>query len=110
MNRRLLDYDPYSGLYTYHTYDPDTDKTYIEYEQDLEPLIEFNKSLQKDDQYSKDGIKNEWWHIACIPPVIQHKWLKDYGIDIYNKDHWKAVMKKLREPEWKYLRTTNGRF
>ena len=58
------------------------DETTLIYEQDVEPLLELNKSLQNNQQYSGDGIKNEWWHIASIPPIIQHKWLKEEGIDV----------------------------
>ena len=109
-DKRLLDYDPYTGIKTFHTYDSLTNKTYIEYEQDVDPWIELNKKLQNDEQYSRDGIKKEWWHIAQIPLIIQHKWLKEDGIDVYNKDHWHRVMKKLRDPDYRYLRTTSGKF
>ena len=107
---RLLDYDPTTGISTYHDYDPLTDETFIHYEQDVERIIEFNKALQNDTDYSKQGIKKEWWHIAQIPIILQLKWLNEEGIDVYNKNHWPRVMQKLRDPDYKYLRTTSGRF
>ena len=33
------------------------------------------------------------------------KWLTEDGIDIYNRDHWKAVKKKLNSNEYRYLKT-----
>lgn len=106
--KRLLDYDPFTGVSTYHEYDPMTDRTYIETVQDVEPFLENNKRLQNDTDYSRKGIKREWWHAATIPISVQYQWMKE-GIDVMNKDHWPAVKRKLQDPEWRYLKTTTGR-
>lgn len=107
--RRLLDYDPILGIETYHDYDESSGKAYIETVQDVEPFLENNKRLQNDADYSKKGIKREWWHVATIPISVQYQWLKE-GIDLMNKDHLPAIKKKLADPDWKYLKTTAGRF
>lgn len=106
--RRLLDHDPLTGITTYHHFDYQTGMTTIETVQDMQPFIEQAKALQNDTEYSKNGIKNEFWHAATIPINIQYQWLKE-GIDVFNKDHWVKVKQKLNDPDWKYLRTSLGR-
>ena len=107
--KRLLDYNPLTGVAQYHEYDSLSKKTTIETVQDVTPFLERNKIFRDSDSYSKGGIKNEWWHAASFPVVVQYKWLKDYGIDIYNKDHAQKVNSMLDMAEWKYLKCTNGR-
>ena len=107
--RRLLDYDPLSGVHVYHDYDPVTDETRIEEWQDVAPFLETNTELRNDEDYKKRGIKNEWWHVARIPVGVQNKWLHEHGVDIFNKDHMPAVKRLLNSPEWRYLRTATGK-
>lgn len=107
--KRLFDYDPMTGITEYFHYDEKSGKWAIETVQDVELLLDLNKAKQNNTDYSKDGMKREWWHVATIPPVIQLKWLREDGIDIYNKDHWPRVKQKLNDPDWKYLRTSLGR-
>lgn len=107
-NKRLLDHDPDTGVSTFHAYDHDTDTTYIETVQDVAPILRRNRALANEDDYKKEGIKNEWLHIASIPIGVQHQWLKQYGVDIYKKDHWPRVKRLLMDPDWRYLRTSLG--
>lgn len=106
--KRLLEHDPLTGITQYHYYDPLTKETTIETIQDVEPILEMNRSLQNDNDYSKSGMKNEFWHAARIPNNVQYQWLKE-GIDIFNKDHWPKVKQKLNDPEWRHLRTSLGK-
>jgi len=102
-----MDYDPISGMTTTFDYDPATDITIIGREQDCSALIEQNKLLQNDEGYTKQGFKNEWWHYASIPAILIERWLNEDGIDVFNKDHQKAVFKKLNDPQYRWLKTTN---
>ena len=108
MDRDFLDYDPITGIKTYHHYDHDTKITRIESVQDVEPILEMNKELAKTEHQAK-GIKNSWWHAASVPNLIIEKWLKEDGIDFFNQDHWPAIKRKLNSPEWRYLRTGRGK-
>lgn len=107
--KRLFDHDPITGVTQYYHDDEKTGKWAIETVQDMEPFLELNKALQNQPDYSKNGIKREWWHVARIPVLVQQKWLSEDGIDIYKKEHWPRVKKKLNDPEWRYLRTGLGR-
>lgn len=107
MVKRLVDYDPLSGMTTFCDYDPLTDITIVSREQDIESLLEKNKTLQNSDDYTRTGIKECFWHYASIPNILIEKWKVEDGIDVFNKDHAKAVYKKLNSPEYRFLKTTN---
>lgn len=100
--KRLLDFDPLSGMSTFHEYKSGTDETIISTSQDVEANLEWSRGLQKDDDYSKKGIKKEFWHYGHIPSEILHKWLVE-GVDINDT---KALFKKVNSPEYSYLKTT----
>jgi hypothetical protein len=85
--------------------DPSSDRFAIERVQDVEDIIENNKSLQGIQQ------KSDWGrHIASIPNVIYEKWLNDewergnHSI-MWNQDEQKAMIKRnLQSNEWRFLR------
>ena len=81
----------------------------IETTQDVEPMLDQNKALQNDEGYSKNGIKNEMWHFASIPIVVQLQWLKKYGPvnDPMKKGNERLLFSLLNDPEYRYLKTTN---
>ncbi len=108
MSRRLLSTDPATGLMTWHDYDPLTDETTISYSADSTQIIEQNKILQNDNDFSKKGIKQEFWKYAEIPVMVQLDWLINKGVDINNRDHAKKMFALLNDPEYKYLKTTSG--
>ena len=75
---------------------------------DCEPVIERNKVIAGDDDRSRRGRKNGMWLVGSIPTIICFKWLNEEGIDVFNKNHKQAVLRKLEDPEWRYLRTAPG--
>ena len=107
MDKELISYDPLNGISTYHSYDPFTDETTLHYVADCEPVLEANKALANSADYTRHGFKNEFWHYASIPPIVQMKWLFEEGIDVWKKEHGDRVSSKLEDPQWRYLKTTN---
>lgn len=108
MAKRLLSTDPVTGLMTWHEYDHLTDETTISYSADSTPILEQNKAMQKDGDFSRKGIKQEFWFYGSIPVEVQLDWLINKGVDVYNKDHTKKVFQLINDPEYKYLKTTTG--
>lgn len=97
----------YNGLRTYHSYDEMTGKTTLRYAQDVESILESNQQFQNlSDGYTKDRAMQ---FVGSIPLVIINKWLVEDGINVWDKNHWPAVQRKLNDPEWRYLRTGLGR-
>jgi hypothetical protein len=106
MTKRLLERDPLTGTERWFEYDPVTKECSIETVQDVEPILEMNKALQThNDGYSKT---REWRRAASIPNTLIYEWLTKEGIDVYNADHWPAVVRKLDSIEYRYLRTADG--
>lgn len=74
--------------------------------QDVEAILEHNKALRSMPQ------KSDWGrHVASIPNVIMTRWLNEeymrgnVGLRMFTKEFDELVAKKLRDPEWAYLRT-----
>jgi hypothetical protein len=74
--------------------------------QDVEGIIENNKRLQTTPQ------KSDWSrHVASIPNVILEQWLNEeyrrgnVSLRPYTKEFDNIIAKKLRDPDWRWLRT-----
>ena len=73
--------------------------------QDVEPILERNHSLRSEPQHSDWGR-----HIASIPNVILVKWLnEEYAagnarLRMFTAEFNELVARKLRDPDWAYLR------
>lgn len=81
----------------------------IEHVQDVEPILERNKMLRSMEQ------KSDWGReIAEIPNVILIRWLNEehargnVTIKILGEEMDKLVARKLKDPEWAYLRTDSA--
>lgn len=78
----------------------------VERVQDVEDILEHNKALRTEEQRSDWGR-----HIASIPNVILEKWLNEEAargnqtIRWGSKEFDELIRKKLRDPDWAYLRT-----
>jgi hypothetical protein len=108
MRKRILGFDPATGLLEYHSYDPATDRTIIESVQDVAPILERNKALQNADDQGWSPSR-EMRRAAAIPDIIILKWRSEEGIDVFDRNHWPAVKRKLNSSEYRYLRTAPGR-
>lgn len=78
----------------------------IEHVQDVEPILERNKMLRTMDQ------KSDWAReIAEIPNVILVRWLNEEhakgntSIKLFGEEMDRLVARKLKDPDWAYLRT-----
>lgn len=81
---------------------------YAERIQDVEAIIERNKALQTDRQKAET-----FHHVGTIPNVILEKWINDDGVNylaLPGEEFARLVFKKLRDPDWAFLRTTDRRF
>jgi len=104
---KILDHDPLTGMVQKFDHTEVDGKTFIRTEQDVTGILERNIKLQHEEGYKKQGIKEEFQHVASIPLVVIHQWMKE-GIDIHNNDHWPKIRQKLMDPDWRHLRTTLG--
>lgn len=107
MSKRIVDYDPFTGMTTTFDYDHVSDTTYVGREQNVSALLDRNKAMANDDFFTRDGWKRDWWLYASIPNIVIEKWRNEHGVDIFNRDHEKKVYSLLNQPEYKYLKTTS---
>jgi hypothetical protein len=105
-DKRLLDYDPFTGLIQWIHYDESTDETTIETVQDEKQLnkeLEATASLRNDSSYTQQGMKNDMLHYAHIPSEVLLKWHSE-GIDIKNR---KELFRMVNSPDYANLKTTS---
>jgi hypothetical protein len=100
---KFVEFDPTRGVECWEDYTVDG-KLQIHHRQDVEPLLDHTRML-RNDGLTDAGIKNDMWHYACIPTVVMLEWREKFGVDLFNKDHLKAVY-RLLNTEYSYLKTT----
>jgi hypothetical protein len=91
------------------TVDQSADELVVVHQEDVEKVLDINRRAYN---RSSDMVRRgeEWNHWARIPPGIAMMWKAEFGIDILNEEHWQAVVKKLHDPDWRYLRTAQGNY
>ena len=102
-------YDPLTGIWT--TIGSQDDKLVVKYDGEVGDSLDYSKELANDDDYSRAGIKNGWWHAFHIPPVIAMKMIVDDGFDPYAqpaKETFKFISRN-RE-KYGHCLTTRGKF
>ena len=99
----LLDYDPISGMKEWISTDEDTGETFVRYEQDVSPILDYNKEMQADG-FDK---RSDMWHAAKVPNVVAMEWLTKYGVQMWNPAHKDGVRKLLNSNEYRYLRVNH---
>jgi hypothetical protein len=108
MTRRLLDYDPLTGVSTYFSYENSTDTMFLTSEQDVAPILDGIAARRNDGDYSRNGIKDDWWHYARLPLTVIMEMKTKHGVDLMApKVDWKSALKIINR-EYPLLKTTNG--
>ena len=111
MTRRLLDYDPLTGVETWFDYDHASDKTMITTQQSaavVNDIVDQAAVLRNDSEYSKAGIKNDKWHYARVPNGVILDIKAKYGLDMLApKPDWKSILRVLNT-DYPYLKVTAG--
>lgn len=104
----FIDFDPLTGVSHWWDYDPDTDQAKITTQQDIEPLLDWNKGLANQGLTDK-GIKENWWLYAKIPPIIQVK-MHQAGIRMNDPHATKRIIQWINEhaPQFKCTEKTHG--
>lgn len=82
-------------------------KSVVQYVQDVEPILERNKGLaRQNDGYN---ASRDMQHAASIPFVVVEMWRNDLGVDIFDPNHAEKVKRLLNDPDWRWLRRSEGR-
>ena len=105
MSKRLIGYDPATGLSSW--YEKDGDNFNIGHTQDVSKHLDYAKRLRSDPDYKKGGIKNDYYHFAHVPSIALLEIKKKYGLDWTNKEDLPKFEKVLSSSEYKHLRTVD---
>lgn len=106
--KRLLDYNPQTGIKEVFHYDPATDLATIETTQDVQKVLDTTKALANDSDYTRQNMKTGWLHYAHIPDNVILELKTKYGLNVFDKNHTKSVFKKINS-DYPYLKTTSMR-
>lgn len=107
MGKRLLSYDPISGIKEWHDYDHSDRKTRIITEQDCQKVLDFNKACRNTPELRSNGLKNDFMHFARVPNNVIVKWKNDHNVDVFKKEDLPKIEKLLQSSEYKYLRSVD---
>jgi hypothetical protein len=94
-----------SILTRFHPSDDGRTFTIQRHDDDVSPTLEWNKKLQNEPQKSES-----FRHIASVPPIVIEQWLVESGLDYSSPEFKHFMMRKLRDRDWIFLRTTDKRF
>jgi hypothetical protein len=95
----LLDYDALTGMRQWISTD-DSGNSFIRYEQDVSAILDANKERQNEGFDKRDDM----WHAAHVPDIVQMEWKTKHGVEMWNPDHKPAVMRLLNSNEYRHLR------
>jgi hypothetical protein len=91
----------------FHPSDDGKTFTIQRHDDDVSPTLERNKALQKEPQKSES-----FHHIASIPAIVIEKWITEENVPVLSMPSYefqRFIRRKLRDPEWAFLKTTSKR-
>lgn len=76
--------------------------------QDVEPVLDLNKRLQNESQRRAGAFH----HVGFVPDVFALKWFNEewergHRMRWMDEEHMRIIWRKLQDPDWKFLRTTD---
>ncbi len=102
--KRLLDYDPFTGVETWHELvGSETQISYVP-TWDAQTSIDYCQNRANDTDYTSRGIKEDWWQYGHVPNWLMLEWNVRHGIPIGDAE---AYNRMLNRPEYKYFKTTH---
>lgn len=106
MSKRLLDYDPYTGLITTTAFQDG--KNVVGYEQDVSNHLDHAAELRADTDRWNRGMKASVVHAAFVPDIVILDMRTRFGVNFYDKNQRKRVL-ELIEKEYPKCKTTDKR-
>jgi len=101
----FFDYDPLTGVRIDADFRDDGFTFY--HSQDVEPLLDRLERLRNSGAKDR-GIKESWFHIADIPPVIYLEIKQKYNCDLFTKDDAEFTrFLQIIERDYPKLKTTH---
>lgn len=101
--------DPLTGLVTDIGFEDG--KMHIRYSQFTGAVHERNKNLRNSDEYTRNGIKKNFWHCVHLTEADCLKMMVEDGVNPYNcsADELRKHLSRNRD-KWGHVFTTRGNF
>lgn len=74
--------------------------------QDATPYLEANKRERNDFQSRRGALLRK---VAEIPNIVAEKWMRELGVNIFDRNHAQKVQQLLNSNEYACLRTSPGK-
>jgi hypothetical protein len=105
--KRLLDYNPATGVKEIFHHDDITGEWAIETQQDVSAQLEAAKDMRNDPENTKQGIKNGNWHYAHLTDLVMYKMINEDGVNPLDPNNTTKVG-QLIDSKYEYCKVTNG--
>lgn len=107
MSKRYFGREASTGAAEWFHYDESTGDFAIETQsRDLQWLVDQNRRLENHaDTRTAGGGRL----VAQFTNEVALKWFQDYGVRVWDKNHWPRVKRILNDIEWAGLRCARGR-
>jgi len=102
----FFEYDPLTGIKTETSYDEMTGEMTLHRSADVEPVLDFSKSMSNELGVNKQGIKNGWWLYAKLPPIVILQ-MRAKGINVFDKNDQKRMFEEINT-HYPHLKCTTG--
>lgn len=73
---------------------------------DPQPTLDQNARIRNGFDHRKSRQKG-WELVASIDNTIALLWRVQYGIDVFNKEHFPRILKLLNSRDWQLCKTTD---
>lgn len=78
--------------------------------QDTTPYLEENKRARNAfSDWKPSRSKGSLRKVAEIPNIVVEKWMRELGVNVFNRNHARKVQQLLNSNEYQYLRTSPGK-
>lgn len=105
MTKRLLDHNPLTGEQVWFQYENHSDQMTITHTQDVDPALKYAHIKATNQDYTRKGMKEDWWHYAKVPNTVILEMQQKHGVDFFNRNDSKRVF-ELLNTEYKRFKTT----
>ena len=89
-------------------YDESEDRLIIAATQDVEDILKHTSELRSMGNAANRSKDRSFYHLAEVPLIVVEQWMKE-GINIFKREHWPLVKKKLNDFDNARLRVWEGR-
>ena len=103
----FMEIDPVTGIKSRFTWNENDQEYLIHRVADVEPVLDFAKTVASEVGLNREDIKKGWWLYAKIPPIVMLQ-MRAKGINLFDKNHEKRVLEEINT-HYPHLKCTTGK-